>query len=69
MHTEHLHRTLSPQAYANLLDHLRQQAECEQRQAVQRHVQAFFFTLPRRLLQGIQRTGHRATRTPAIEVA
>ncbi|MBA4265818.1 MAG: hypothetical protein C0453_12100 [Comamonadaceae bacterium] len=45
MHTEHLHRTLTPQAYAHLRGTLRQQAEEERRLAVQ----TFFLTWPRQL--------------------
>lgn len=47
MHTEHLHRTLSPEAYADLQDHLRLQAESQRQLAVQ----AVFFGWPRLLLQ------------------
>lgn len=35
MHTEHLHQTLSPQAYAALLDGLQRQALQDRRRAVQ----------------------------------
>jgi hypothetical protein len=45
MHTEHLHQTLSPQAYAALLDSLQRQAMQERRLAVQ----AFGQTWPRQL--------------------
>ena len=36
MHTEHLHQTLSPQAYAALLDDIHRRARLERRRAVQR---------------------------------
>jgi hypothetical protein len=35
MHTEHLHQTLSPQAYAALQDGFRRQAEQDRRRAFQ----------------------------------
>lgn len=57
MHTEHLHRTLSVQAYAHLQDTLRQQAEEEHRLAVQ----AGFQALARQLLQLAQRMRHALT--------
>lgn len=51
MHTEHLHRNLSPQAYARLLDELRHMAERERHQAVQ----AVFLTWPHPLIQRAKR--------------
>ena len=36
MHTEHLHQTLSPQAYAALLDDIHRRARLERQRAVQR---------------------------------
>lgn len=47
MHTEHLHQTLSPRAYAALLDRLQQQAQLDRRRAQQAFGQAW----PRQLLQ------------------
>lgn len=47
MHTEHLHRTLSPEAYARLLDDIRRQAESQRRLAVQ----TVFLGWPSLLLQ------------------
>lgn len=41
MHTEHLHQTLSPQAYAALLDGLQRQALQERCRAVQAFGQAW----------------------------
>lgn len=35
MHTEHLHQTLSPQAYAALLNDIHRQARLERQRAVQ----------------------------------
>jgi hypothetical protein len=69
MHTEHLHRTLSPQAYARLQDHLRQQAECEHRLAVQTFFQTFALALLRPLSPIAQRLRHPQTRSHAIEAA
>ena len=51
MHTEHLHQTLSPQAYAALLDRLQQQAQQDRRRAQQAFGQAW----PRLLWQRAQR--------------
>jgi len=62
MHTEHLHRTLSPQAYAHLQDTLRRQAEAEHRLAVQTGFQAGFQVLRRQLVQLAQRARHTFTR-------
>jgi hypothetical protein len=69
MHTEHLHRTLSPQAYARLLDHIRQQAESERRQAVQTFFQAVLVAWPHRLLQTVAGVRHPAARTRVVEAA
>lgn len=51
MHTEHLYQTLSPQAYAVLLDSIRRQAMQERRLAVQAFGQAW----PRQLWRWWQR--------------
>ncbi|MGS5089249.1 hypothetical protein ACVC7V_22450 [Hydrogenophaga sp. A37] len=51
MHTEHLYQTLSPQAYAALLDRIRRQAVQERRLAVL----AFGQDWPRRLWRLWQR--------------
>lgn len=51
MHTEHLHQTLSPQAYAALLDGLQRQAQQDRRRAQQ----AFGRTWPRQLWRWWQR--------------
>lgn len=51
MHTEHLHQTLSPQAYAALLDGLQRQALQDRR----RSQRTFGQTWPRQLLQLWQR--------------
>lgn len=59
MHTEHLHRTLSPQAYASLQDLLRHQAKEERRLAVQTCLQAW----TRQLLHPAQRMRQAITRT------
>lgn len=61
MHTEHLHRTLSIQAYAHMQDTLRQQAEAEQRLAVQAGFQAGFQVLRHQLVQLAQRMRHAFT--------
>lgn len=53
MHTEHLHRTLSPEVYARLLDDIRRQAESQRRQAIQ----TFFLGWPSLLLQRARRAG------------
>lgn len=53
MHTEHLHRTLSPEAYARLLDDLKRQAESQRRLAAQ----TVFFGWPSLLLQRARRAG------------
>jgi len=57
MNTEHLHRTLTPQAYAYLQDSLRQQAEEERRLAVQ----TFFLMWPRQLFQRAHHAMHLVT--------
>ncbi|MDR7149709.1 hypothetical protein J2W49_001664 [Hydrogenophaga palleronii] len=69
MHTEHLHRTLSPQAYARLQDDIRQQAESEHRQAVQTFFHALLVDWPHRLLQTVAGVRHPAARTRVIEAA
>ena len=51
MHTEHLHRTLSPEAYARLLDDIRRQADSQRRLAVQ----TVFLGWPSLLLQRARR--------------
>ena len=51
MHTEHLHQTLSPQAYAALLGRLQQQAQQDRRRAQQAFGQAW----PRLLWQRVRR--------------
>lgn len=51
MHTEHLHHTLSPQAYAALLDGLQRQARQERRLAVR----AFGIAWLRALWRRVQR--------------
>lgn len=63
MHTEHLHRTLSIQAYAHLQDTLRQQVEAEHRLAVQ----AGFQALPRQMVQLAQRMRHAFTQTHPLK--
>jgi hypothetical protein len=69
MHTEPLHRTLSPLAYATLLDHIRCEAEAERRRAIQAFFQAVVFAWPRRSLLAAQRMLHPANRSPAMEAA
>jgi hypothetical protein len=69
MHTETLHRTLSPQAYATLLDHMRCKAEAERRLAIQAFFQAVFFAWPRQSLLAVQRSLQPASRSPSMEVA
>ena len=69
MHTESLHRTLSPQAYAALLDHIRRQAEAERRLAIQAFFQAVVFAWPRHSLLAAQRILQPANRSHAMEAA
>lgn len=54
MHTEHLHQTLSPRAYAALLDRIQRQAVQDRRQALRAFGQAW----PRQLWQRAQRLSH-----------
>jgi hypothetical protein len=60
MRTEHLHQTLSPQAYAALFDALRHQAERERRAAVRRFGQAWAERLSARVRRLAAHRGHGA---------
>jgi hypothetical protein len=62
MYTEHLHRTLSPEVYARLLDDIRHQAESERRLAVQ----TVFLAWPSQLLQRARRALHPISHTHAL---
>ena len=65
MHTEHLHQTLSPQAYAALIDGIHRQASRERRLAVRRFGRswgAFARALARRLVP------HRVQTAPTVRL-